>query len=99
MVIPSDEVEIRDVNAEGIGEIAARGPNIMQGYYRNPGATAETLTGDGWLLTGDLGYCDEDGYLYITGRKKAVIVTPGGKNRSEENTSELQSLMRSSYDA
>lgn len=88
MVIPSDEVEIRDANAEGIGEIAACGPNIMKGYYRNSTATEEILTGDGWLLTGDLGYCDEDGYLYITGRKKAVIVTPGGKNVHPEEIEE-----------
>ncbi len=88
MVIPSDEVEIRDVSAEGVGEITAHGPNIMLGYYKNPGATGETLTEDGWLLTGDLGYCDEDGYLYITGRKKAVIVTPGGKNVHPEEIEE-----------
>ena len=66
MVIPSDEVEIRDVDSEGNGEIVARGPNIMKGYYNNPTATDETLTPDGWLLTGDIGYFDDEGYLYIT---------------------------------
>jgi len=88
MVIPSDEVEIRDVDSEGNGEIVARGPNIMKGYYNNPRATEETLTNDGWLLTGDIGYFDEDGYLYITGRKKFVIVTKGGKNIFPEEIEE-----------
>ena len=88
MVIPSDEVEIRDVDSEGNGEIVARGPNIMKGYYDNPRATKEAITDDGWLLTGDIGYFDEDGYLYITGRKKFVIVTKGGKNIFPEEIEE-----------
>lgn len=88
MVIPSDEVEIRDLDSEGNGEIVARGPNIMKGYYKNRSATEETLTPDGWLLTGDIGYFDEDGYLYITGRKKFVIVTKGGKNIFPEEIEE-----------
>lgn len=88
MVIPSDEVEIRDIDGEGNGEIVARGPNIMKGYYNNKSATDETLTDDGWLLTGDIGYFDEDGYLYITGRKKFVIVTKGGKNVFPEEIEE-----------
>ncbi|GJM16753.1 MAG: hypothetical protein DHS20C13_20800 [Thermodesulfobacteriota bacterium] len=88
MVIPSDEVEIRDIDSEGNGEIVARGPNIMKGYYKNQSATKETLTSDGWLLTGDIGYFDEDGYLYITGRKKFVIVTRGGKNVFPEEIEE-----------
>ncbi len=88
MVIPSDEVEIRDVDSEGNGEIVARGPNIMKGYYNNPRATKEAITDDGWLLTGDIGYFDEDGYLYITGRKKFVIVTKGGKNIFPEEIEE-----------
>ncbi len=88
MVIPSDEVEIRDIDSEGNGEIVARGPNIMKGYYKNETATNEILTSEGWLLTGDIGYFDEEGYLYITGRKKFVIVTKGGKNVFPEEIEE-----------
>ena len=88
MVIENSEVEIRDVDSEGIGEICVRGPNIMDGYYKNPAATKEILSDDGWLRTGDLGYFDHEGYLYITGRKKSVIVTKGGKNISPEEIEE-----------
>ncbi len=88
LVIPSDEVEIRDVDSEGNGEIVVRGPNVMKGYYKNETATRETFTTDGWLMTGDIGYFDEEGYLYITGRKKFVIVTKGGKNVFPEEIEE-----------
>lgn len=71
--LPSVEVRIAED-----GEILARGPNIMKGYYNNPAATQEAFE-DGWLRTGDLGYLDEDGFLYVQGRKKSVIVTPGAK--------------------
>ena len=67
-----------DVKIGEDGEVLARGPNIMKGYYNNPKATAAALR-DGWLCTGDLGYLDEDGFLHIQGRKKSVIVTPAGK--------------------
>jgi long-chain acyl-CoA synthetase len=71
--LPSVEVKIAED-----GEILARGPNVMVGYYNNPEATHAALK-DGWLHTGDLGHFDEDGFLYVQGRKKAVIVTSGGK--------------------
>ena len=79
LVMCNEEVRICDANEEGIGEIIVKGPNIMLGYYENEEATAETLK-DGWLYTGDLGYFDKDGFLYVTGRKKDVIVLKNGKN-------------------
>ncbi|HEN20529.1 MAG TPA: long-chain fatty acid--CoA ligase, partial [Desulfobacteraceae bacterium] len=66
--------------ATGEGEIWARGPNIMQGYFKNPEKTAEVLTADGWLKTGDLGTFDKDGYLFIRGRLKTVIIGASGEN-------------------
>ena len=77
--IPGVEVRINDPGVDGEGEIIVRGDNVMEGYYRDPTATAETLR-DNWLYTGDAGWIDRDGYLYITGRVKNVIVTPSGKN-------------------
>ena len=66
------------------GEVLLRGPNIFQGYYKDEEATAETLV-DGWLHTGDLGYLDGDGFLYISGRKKDILITAGGKNITPAN--------------
>lgn len=74
------EIRLEEVDEHGIGEVVVRGPNIMKGYYKNPEATKKILTPDGWLHTGDLGYLDEAGWLYIKGRKKNVIVLEGGKN-------------------
>jgi long-chain acyl-CoA synthetase len=66
------------------GEVLIKGPNIFQGYYKNEDATKETLE-NGWLHTGDLGRLDDDGFLYITGRKKDIIITAGGKNITPAN--------------
>lgn len=77
--MPGVELVIDQPNEEGIGELIARGPNIMCGYYENDEETAKVLV-DGWLHTGDLAYLDEDGYIFICGRKKNVIVLKNGKN-------------------
>ena len=77
--MPGTEVRIVDKDESGIGEVICKGPSVMMGYYKDAENTAKTIK-DGWLYTGDYGYLDEDGFLYITGRKKNVIVTKGGKN-------------------
>ena len=73
------EINISEVNLQGVGEIIVRGENVMQGYYNNPEETEKVLA-DGWYQTGDLGYLDEKGYLVISGRKKSLIVNREGKN-------------------
>ncbi len=87
---PMRNVEVQIVNKDekGIGEIIAKGPNVMLGYYQNEEATKEVLK-DGWFYTGDLGYFDEEGYLFITGRKKNVIVLKNGKKVFPEELEEL----------
>mgnify|MGYP004500780523 FL=1 len=77
--LPGLDVKIDNPNSEGIGEILAHGPTVMIGYVDNQEATDEVLK-DGWFHTGDLGYFDKDGFLFITGRKKDVIVLKNGKN-------------------
>ncbi len=79
--IPGVELRLADPDPEtGIGEILARGPNIMQGYWNDEEATAEAFTADGWLHTGDMGSIDSRGYLFIKGRYKSVIVMASGEN-------------------
>ena len=77
--MPGTEVKIIDQDENGVGEIICKGDSVMLGYYDNPEETARVLQ-DGWLHTGDYGYFDKDGFLYISGRKKNVIVTKNGKN-------------------
>ncbi len=79
--IPDVELKIENQDPEtGVGEIMVRGPMIMQGYYQNPEATREILNADGWLKTGDLGYIDEDGYVFIKGRSKNLLLAANGEN-------------------
>lgn len=77
--IPNVEYKINNPDSQGTGEIIVKGPNVMLGYYNDPEAT-DNVFKKGWFYTGDLGYIDENGFLYITGRCKSVIVTQNGKN-------------------
>lgn len=79
VAVPGVQIKIDNPNDEGVGEILAKGENIMLGYYNDPESTAEVFR-DGWFCTGDLGYIDENGDLFIKGRIKNVIVTENGKN-------------------
>ncbi len=87
---PMDDVEIKIIDEEGkelppgeVGEIVARGPRVMSGYWKDPEKTAKALTPDGWLHTGDMGYMDEEGYIYLAGRGDDMIIR-GGENISPE---------------
>lgn len=82
------EVRIADPSADGTGKIEARGRNVMLGYFGNEEATAEVFTEDGWFRTGDVGCMDADGYIYITGRKKNIIILSNGKNIFPEEIEE-----------
>ncbi|MCA1577203.1 MAG: AMP-binding protein [Acidobacteria bacterium] len=86
--LPGVEVRIAEPDASGVGEVIARGPNVMLGYYENEAATRETLI-DRWLYTGDLGRVDEDGNLYLVGRSKEIIVDTNGKNVYPDELEEL----------
>lgn len=90
--LPGVELKIDSPNEEGIGEIIARGKNVFLGYFDNELATANAIK-DGWFYTGDLGYLNKDNFLFITGRKKNVIVTKNGKNIYPE---EIEALLNTS---
>lgn len=87
--IPGCEVKIDKVSPDDeTGEVLVKGDNVMLGYYENEEATKEVFTEDGWFRTGDIGYLDKDGYLYLTGRKKNVIILSNGKNVFPEELEE-----------
>lgn len=88
--LPGTEVRIDSQAGSGTGEVLARGPQVMQAYYGQPQLTRATIDEDGWLRTGDIGYLDGDGYLYICGRKKNLIVLGNGKNVQAE---ELEAVL------
>lgn len=87
--MPHVELKLVDVNEEGVGQLVARGPNIMAGYFENPEETAKVFK-DGWFYTGDLAAIDKDGFVFIKGREKNVIVLKNGKNVYPE---ELETLL------
>ena len=86
--VPGCQVRIGEISELGIGEILVKGENVMLGYYRDEEATASTFTEDGWFMTGDLGYMNKKGVLYITGRKKNLIILSNGKNVHPEELEE-----------
>jgi long-chain acyl-CoA synthetase len=86
--LPGVEIRIHEPDRKGVGEVLARGPNVMAGYFQNEKATGEALR-DGWLFTGDLGRLDEEGNLYIVGRSKEIIVDSNGKNVYPDEIEEL----------
>lgn len=86
--LPSVEIKINNPDAEGHGEIWAKGPNVMLGYYKNEQLTCDTFEGE-WFKTGDIGYFDQDGFLHISGRKKNVIISKSGKNVFPEEIEDI----------
>ena len=87
--VPGVEVKLIDVDAEGMGELVVKGENVMLGYFEDEEATNEVLDAEGWFRTGDLAKIDEDGYIFICGRKKNVIVLKNGKNIFPEEMENL----------
>lgn len=88
------ELKIHEPDKRGVGEIWAKGPNVMVGYYKNPEATAEVLTQDGWFRTGDFGKFDSSKRLFIKGRQKNVIIGAGGENIYPED---IESIINNSH--
>jgi long-chain acyl-CoA synthetase len=82
--LPGVKVKINDADENGTGEVAVKGDNVMQGYYKDDAQTGQVLK-DGWFFTGDLGYIDRDGFLFLTGRKKELLILPNGENLNPEN--------------
>ena len=87
--LPEVDIKIDNPNEEGIGEIIAKGPNVMLGYYEDEEATNAVIDKDGWFHTGDLAYMDKDGFIFIAGRQKNVIVLKNGKNVYPEELEQL----------
>ncbi len=79
-ILDDMEIKVVEPDAEGVGELWVRGEHVMLGYYKNAAATREVMTKDGWLKTGDLGYIDEDGLIFIKGRNKTMLLGPNGQN-------------------
>jgi len=92
--LPKVELKINKPDSEGVGEVYAKGPNVMIGYYKNEKLTSDAFD-DGWFKTGDLGYIDQDGFLHISGRQKNVIIAKNGKNVFPEEIEDI--LNRSPY--
>lgn len=78
--LPGVELVLRNQDSDGVGILWARGPNVMKGYYKDPEKTAEMMDEEGWFNTEDMGYFDEDGYFFMSGRSKNIIIGPGGEN-------------------
>jgi long-chain acyl-CoA synthetase len=90
-LVPQTEMKILEPDERGIGQVIVKGPMVMKGYFELPEESAAAFTGDGFLKTGDLGYLDNENYLYLTGRATNMIVTEGGKNvYPEEIENEFQ---------
>lgn len=82
--LPNVTLRIANPDSKGIGEVSVQSPGVMQGYYKDQQATDQVIDSEGWFYTGDLGYVDEDGFLFITGRKKSLIILANGENVSPE---------------
>ena len=91
-ILPFIDLRIADKDSEGVGEIQVKGPNVCKGYYKDEKNTKELFSEDGYLRTGDLGYVDNENYVYLKGRKKNIIVTEGGKNVFPEEIEDMFQL-------